>query len=76
MIKIGLNGFGRIGRAITRILSDSKAMRLTVVNELDRDIENLGYLIKYDSIYGKFQKSVKTHKSKNLIQIGKNLVLT
>ncbi len=74
MIKIGLNGFGRIGRAITRILSDSKAMRLTVVNELDRDIENLGYLIKYDSIYGKFQKSVKTHKSKNLIQIGKNKI--
>ena len=34
MIKIGLNGFGRIGRAINRILSDSKAMRLTVVNEL------------------------------------------
>ena len=50
---------------------DSKAMRLTVVNELDRDIENLGYLIKYDSIYGKFQKSVKNSKSKNLIQIGK-----
>ena len=63
MIKIGLNGFGRIGRAITRILSDSKAMRLTVVNELDRDIENLGYLIKYDSIYGKFQKTVKTYKT-------------
>ena len=45
MVKVGLNGFGMIGRAITRILSDSKAMRLTEVNELDRDIENLGYLI-------------------------------
>ena len=43
MIKIGLNGFGRIGRSITRIVSNAKDIKLVVVNEINQDIENLAY---------------------------------
>jgi glyceraldehyde 3-phosphate dehydrogenase len=58
MINIGLNGFGRIGRALARMIMQSKDCRLVVVNELDPDIKNLTYLLKYDSIYGRFTDKV------------------
>ena len=62
MIRIGLNGFGRIGRAITRIISNSKDIKLVAVNEIDDDIENLLYLLKYDTTYGKFTKNSRFEK--------------
>ena len=58
MIRIGINGFGRIGRAITRIILQSDDCELVVINELDPDIKNLVYLLKHDSIYGRFHKEV------------------
>ena len=60
MIKVGLNGFGRIGRAITRILAEKRNFKIIVINEIDEDVENLAYLLKYDSIYGKFKGNIKT----------------
>ena len=74
MIKIGLNGFGRIGRSITRIVSNAKDIKLVVVNEINQDIENLAYLIKYDTIYGKLNKKVRVSKNKNIIQIDDNKI--
>ena len=59
MIKVGLNGFGRIGRAITRILAEKRNFKIIVINEIDEDVENLAYLLKYDSIYGKFKGNIK-----------------
>ena len=53
MIRVGINGFGRIGRAITKIISKSKNIKISVINEIDENIGNLYYLLKYDSIYGK-----------------------
>lgn len=58
MINFGINGFGRIGRALTRLILQSKDCKLVVINELDPDIKNLAYLLKYDSIYGQFPKKV------------------
>ena len=62
MIKIGINGFGRIGRAITRIISNSQNIKITAINDIDDDVKNLAYLLKYDSIYGKFKQQVKAEK--------------
>jgi len=76
MIRVGLNGFGRIGRAITRIISDRRDMKLVAINDIDDDIENLSYLIKYDSTYGSFKKiqspqpsspKIDTHCRKRII---------
>ena len=46
MIKIGINGFGRIGRAITRIISNSQNIKITAINDIDDDVKNLAYLLK------------------------------
>lgn len=67
MIRIGLNGFGRIGRIIARIVLQSKDCQLKVINELDPDLKNLAYLLKYDSIYGLFSKNITTEEQKNTL---------
>tara|TARA_Y100001970_G_scaffold105894_1_gene132676 strand:- start:8541 stop:9575 length:1035 start_codon:yes stop_codon:yes gene_type:complete len=70
MIRVGLNGFGRIGRVVTRILSTKRKFKLVLINEVDDDVKNLAYLFKYDSIYGKFNGKVST-KGRNIL-INKN----
>lgn len=59
--RIAINGFGRIGRLFLRqILSDPSASRrieIVAVNDLG-DIENLRYLLKYDSVYGRFEQVI------------------
>ena len=52
MLKIGINGFGRIGRAIFRILLNEDDLEVCAINDTNADIKNLAYLLKYDSIYG------------------------
>ncbi len=71
-INIGINGFGRIGRVIARILSTKKKFKIVLINEIDEDVNNLAYLFKYDSHYGKFNGSVSTNKK--TIKINKNKI--
>src|SRR6056297_1705172 len=65
MKKIAINGFGRIGRGTFRALLDSKRLEIAAINDLT-DIKTLAHLLNYDSVYGRFPKSVKFDK-KNLI---------
>lgn len=58
MIKIAINGFGRVGRTLARLVLQSTDCELVVINELDPDIKNLVYLLSYDSIYGRFPQEV------------------
>jgi glyceraldehyde 3-phosphate dehydrogenase len=66
MIKIGINGFGRIGRLVFRAICDQgllgKEMDVVAVNDLV-PADNLAYLLKYDSIQGRFNGEVKSAKS-------------
>jgi len=71
MIKVGLNGFGRIGRAITRILAEKRNFKIIAINEIDEDVENLAYLLKYDSIYGKFKGNVKIRNGNIIVNNNK-----
>ena len=71
MLRIGLNGFGRIGRAVARILSERKGLQLVVVNELDSDLHNLAYLLKYDSVYGRFEKPVQVEQGDPMLLVDK-----
>lgn len=57
-IKIGINGFGRIGRIAARIISDRPNLALVGVNSR-ADISSHAYLLKYDSTYGTFHKNIK-----------------
>ena len=54
-IKIAINGFGRIGRAITRINLKHQKYELVAINDIDPDVNNLAYLLKYDTTYGKLR---------------------
>ncbi len=69
MIRVGLNGFGRIGRAVTRIITSRPDVSLVAVNELDNDLRNLAYLLKYDSIYGRFGKPVEVDPGRHALRI-------
>ncbi len=58
-LRIGINGFGRIGRTVTRILQGRSDMCLVAVNDL-ASIDQLAYALKYDSVYRGFPGEVRT----------------
>ena len=57
-MNIGINGFGRIGRAIFRLISKNKNLNVSVINDINPDIKNICYTLQYDSIHGKFKERV------------------
>ncbi|HXK38145.1 MAG TPA: glyceraldehyde 3-phosphate dehydrogenase NAD-binding domain-containing protein [Candidatus Paceibacterota bacterium] len=58
-IRVAINGFGRIGRAFFRAVKDMPEIEVVAVNDLG-DIQNLAYLLKYDSTYGRLNAVVTT----------------
>ncbi len=56
-VKIGINGFGRIGRSVFRILSDRDDIEVVAINDLFEN-QQLVYLLKHDSVMGVFDKEV------------------
>ncbi len=69
--KIGINGFGRIGRLAFRIASQRKDIEIVAVNDL-LEVDHLAYLLKYDSVHGKYSGKVEV-KDGNLIVDGKKI---
>ncbi len=57
-IKIGINGFGRIGRQVFRIMAERGGFDIVAVNDLT-DAATLAHLLKYDSVHGRFDADVK-----------------
>ena len=68
MIRVAINGLGRIGRAVFKIVLDTPELELVAINDLV-PIDNLAYLLKYDTVYGRYEKEV-TYDDKNLIVAG------
>jgi glyceraldehyde 3-phosphate dehydrogenase len=58
-VRVGINGFGRIGRSVFRILSDRPDVEVVAINDLYEN-EQLAYLLQYDTVMGAFGKSVWT----------------
>lgn len=58
MIKLAINGFGRIGRAAFKIARERRDVEVVAINDLG-DIANLAYLLRYDSVYGKYGRKVE-----------------
>ena len=71
MVRIGINGFGRIGRQVLKATLERhpKTLRVVAVNDLF-DVETNAHLFKYDSNYGRFEGNVETKKG-NLVINGK-----
>lgn len=70
-IKIAINGFGRIGRLFFRKVWGREDMEIVAINDLG-DVENLAYLLKYDTVYGRFGDRVEG-KSGALVIDGKGI---
>ncbi|MST04101.1 MAG: type I glyceraldehyde-3-phosphate dehydrogenase [Candidatus Pacebacteria bacterium] len=68
MAKIAINGFGRIGRIFFRQAFGHKDIEIVAINDLG-DIDNLAYLLQYDSVYRKFEKKVEV-KNGNIVVDG------
>ena len=71
MKRIAINGFGRIGRASLKLILNTPGLEIVAVND-GRTFENAAYLLKYDSVYGIYEKDVRVHDGA-LIVGGKNI---
>ena len=74
MIKIGINGFGRIGRLAFRSAINRDNIEVVGINDL-LDVDYLAYLLKYDSVHGRFDGDVEV-KDGNLVVNGKTIRVT
>jgi glyceraldehyde 3-phosphate dehydrogenase len=72
--RIGINGFGRIGRIALRIAMKNPDVKIVGVNDL-LDVEHLAYLLKYDSVHGKFDGTIEVEKG-NLVVNGNEIRVT
>ena len=57
-IRIGINGFGRIGRKIARIAFDSNRYEIASINDLSKP-EQVAHLLKYDSVHGRLRHDIR-----------------
>ena len=69
MAKIAINGFGRIGRAAFKIILDTPGLEMAAINDI-ASAENLAYLLKYDTVYGRYEKTVEVGEN-SLVVDGK-----
>lgn len=69
MIKVAINGFGRIGRPSLKIIFEKKDMEVVAINDLT-DIETVAHLLQYDSSYGIFQHEVVADAEKSELVVG------
>jgi glyceraldehyde 3-phosphate dehydrogenase len=72
-VRVAINGFGRIGRLFFRQASELPNIEIVALNDLG-DVDNLAYLLKYDTVYGRFEKDIKTDAANGkLIVDGKEI---
>ena len=73
-IRIGINGFGRIGRSVLRIVADRPDIEVAVINDL-YDNDHLAYLLQYDTVMGVFEKPVSTDAD-SMTVAGRRIAMT
>ncbi len=66
MIRVAINGFGRIGRLIFRIMEDDSSFEVVAINDLT-DAEQLAYLLKYDTSHGNYRTDEISFDENNII---------
>jgi len=73
-IKVGINGFGRIGRLVFRAMAERSNIEVVGINDLI-DAEYMAYMLKYDSVHGTFKGEVSV-QGNNLVVNGKTIRVT
>ena len=76
MIKVGINGFGRIGRFVFRAAMERTDIEIVGINDLC-PVDYLGYMLKYDTMHGKFNGTIECDVEKSLLIVnGKSIRVT
>ncbi len=73
-VKIGINGFGRIGRLVFRASLNRDNIEVVAINDL-LDVDHLAYLLEYDSVHGRYDGTIEV-KDGNLVVDGKTIRIT
>ncbi len=73
-LKLGINGFGRIGRIVFRATLNKPNVEIVAINDL-LEVEHLAYLLKYDSVHGRFDGTIEV-KDGHLVVNGKTVRVT
>jgi len=66
MTNVAINGLGRIGRAALKVILDTPGLNLVAANDV-ATAENLSYLLRFDTVYGRYEKSVKSSDGRLII---------
>jgi glyceraldehyde 3-phosphate dehydrogenase len=74
MTRVAINGLGRIGRATLKILMDTKGLDLVAANDIG-EADDIAYLLKYDTVYGRYDKTVEVTSDASLLIGGRRLTL-
>ena len=74
MIKVGINGFGRIGRLVFRASVERDNLDVVAINDPFISLDYMVYMLKYDSVHGKFKGEVSTKDGK-LVVNGKEITV-
>lgn len=74
-IKVGVSGFGRIARVVIRVAMDDKDIDICGINVRNADKEYMVYMLKYDTIFGRFPKELSVYDNGIVIN-GKRFLCT
>ena len=74
-MKIGINGFGRIGRLVLRILWERKDIEITHINEISGNSLIASHLLEFDSVNGRWNKNITSNDNEIIIE-GKKISFT
>ncbi len=66
MVKVGINGLGRIGRAAMKVILETPGLEFAGANDI-APLDNIAYLIKYDTVYGRYNKPVEVKDGKLVV---------
>ncbi len=72
-VKVGISGFGRIGRLCLRASLEKEGVEVVAVNNRNRDIEYFAYLFKNDTVHGRFTGSIEIADEQTLVINGKRI---
>jgi glyceraldehyde 3-phosphate dehydrogenase len=67
VLRVGINGFGRIGRAIYRANLEKQAFKIVAVNDINPDLGNIAYTVNYDSLYDRLKKPLQTDAAASVL---------
>ncbi|RKX51499.1 MAG: type I glyceraldehyde-3-phosphate dehydrogenase, partial [Thermotoga sp.] len=71
MLKVGINGFGRIGRSVFRVIMERGNAEVVGINDIT-DAKTLAHLLKFDSVYGRFNGTIEV-KENSMVVNGKEI---